>query len=142
MIARVFLWILVMALVGCASQQEKALIEAAGKGDVARMRHLIDQGADVNAVALDDWTPLTRAASNGRIDAVRLLIASGSDINKGSGDLSPLFFAADGGHVAVVRLLLEHGAKLTFPDAVRKKFLHDVESFGDPELLKLLTGQL
>ena|SRR5882762_1993421 len=94
MIARVFLWILVMALVGCASQQEKALIEAAGKGDVARMRHLIDQGADVNAVALDDWTPLTRAASNGRIDAVRLLIASGADINKGSGDLSPLILCS------------------------------------------------
>jgi ankyrin repeat protein len=142
MSARVFLLILMMAFMGCVSQQDKALIEAAGKGDVEGMRHLIDRGADVNVVALDDWTPLTRAATNGRIDAVRLLIASGADVNKSSGGLSPLFFAADGGHVAAVRLLLENGAQLTFPNAVRKKFLDEVGSYGDPELLKLLASQL
>lgn len=142
MSVRVFLLMLMVALTGCASQREKALIEAAGKGDVEEMRNLIDRGADVNVVALDDWTPLTRAASKGQIDAVRLLIASGANVNKTSGNLSPLFFAADGGYVAVVRLLLEHGAKLTLPNAIRKKFLDEVESFGDPELLKLLADQL
>jgi ankyrin repeat protein len=142
MSARVFLLMVMMALMGCASQQDKALIEAADMGDVEKMNHLIDNGADVNAVALDDWTPLTAAASKGRIDAVRLLIASRADVNKSRGGLSPLFFAADRGHVAVVRLLLENGGKLTFPNVVREKFLHEMESFGDPELLKLLAGQL
>ena len=63
-----------MALVGCASQQEKALIEAAGKGDVARMRHLIDQGADVNAVTTEGLTPLHMAAQNGNIAIITLLL--------------------------------------------------------------------
>jgi ankyrin repeat protein len=142
MSARACLLVLMMALAGCASEQDKALIVSAGRGDVEEMRRLIDHGANVNAVALDDWTPLTRAASGGRIDAVRLLISSGADVNKPNGDLSPLFFAADQGHVAVVRLLLDNGGKLNLPNAVRNMFLRDVERFRDPELLKLLAGQL
>jgi uncharacterized protein len=133
---------LVMVVSGCTSQHDRALIEAAGDGDVARMRHLIDGGADVNVVALDSWTPLTIAASNGQLGAIELLVASGADVNKTVAGLSPLFFAARKGHVAIVRFLLKKNAKLTFPDAGRKRFLADVWSFDDPELLRLLEGQL
>jgi ankyrin repeat protein len=133
---------LLAILVGCASEQDKALVVAAGKGDLVEMRRLIDRGANVNTVALDDWTPLTRAADRGGVEAVRLLIASGGDVNKPSGDLSPLFFAADGGHLAVVRLLLENGARLNLPEAGRQRFLQDVASHHDPELVKLMAGQL
>lgn len=139
---RACLLVLMMTLVGCASDQDKALVNAAGTGNVEEMRQLINRGANVNAVAFDDLTPLTQAAKVGQVDAVRLLIVSGADVNKPSGDLSPLFFAADKGHVAVVRLLLENGAKLNLPGVVRNKFLSDVESYHDPELLKLLAGQL
>ena len=121
MTVRFCLWALLMSLAACASQPDKALIVAAGSGDVAEMRRLIDRGANVNAVALDDLTPLTHAADRGHIEAVRLLIASGADVNKASGDLSPLYFAADSGHVAVVELLLENGAKLSLPEIVRYK---------------------
>lgn len=133
---------LMMLVGGCASRHDKALIEAAGRGDVEGMRHLISGGADVNAVALDDWTPLTRASANGRLGAVELLVVSGADVNKGVGGVSPLFFAARKGHVAVVRFLLEKNAKLTFPSVDRESFLTEVRSFNDPELLRLLEGQL
>jgi ankyrin repeat protein len=110
MIARLFLLALTLILLGCGSKEDKALTTAASNGDVEEMRRLIDRGANINAVVLDDLTPLTVAAKRGRIDAVRLLIASGANVHKPSGDLSPLFFAASNGHVAVVRLLLESGA--------------------------------
>jgi ankyrin repeat protein len=142
MSARLCLSALLMTLVGCASEQDKALIAAAGGGDVAEIKRLVDSGANVNAIALDDWTPLTRAADRGRFEAVRLLIESGADVNKPAGDLYPLFFAADNGHVVVVKLLLENGAKLNLPEADRNRFLHDIESHHDPELVKLLAGQL
>src|SRR5579872_1363375 len=135
---RVVLLVLMMFLGGCASKQDKALIEAAGEGNVERMRQLIGGGANVNVVALDDLTPLTNAAEKGQLDAVKLLIASGADVNKSVGGLSPLFFAARKGHVAIVKFLLKKNAKLTLPNVVRESFLASVRSFGDPELLKLI----
>jgi len=139
---RVFLLALTMFLGACASQQDKALIEAAGDGDIERMRQLINGGADVDVFALDSWTPLTIAASNGRLDAAKLLVQSGADVNKSVAGLSPLFFAARNGHVTVVQFLLEKNAKLTFPDVNREKFLAEVKSFNDPELMKLVADQL
>lgn len=106
------------------------------------MRRLVGHGASVDAVALDDWTPLTQAAESGALDAVRFLIASGANVNKPSGDLSPLYFASDKDHIEVVRLLLKNGAKLTLPEAGRSRFLQEIKNHHDPELLKLLAGQL
>ena len=138
---RALLLALTIFLGACASQQDKNLVEAAGDGDVERMRQLIDGGADVNTVALE-WTPLTNAARKGRLGAIELLVASGADVNKGIAGLSPLFWAARDGHVAVVRFLLQKNAKLTFPDVNREKFLAEVKSFNDPELMKLVADQL
>ena len=133
--------IMTMALAGCSSPKERALVEAAGAGDIRQLRELIDSGTDVNAVALE-WTPLTQAAYAGQLDAVKLLISAGADINKPIGDLSPLFFAASRGRVEVVKELLQRGAKLNLPDANRKKFIQDVEKHQNPELNTLLARSL
>ena len=82
------------------------------------------------------------AASNGQLAAVKLLVQSGADVNKSVAGLSPLFFAARKRHVTIVKFLLEKNAKLTFPDVNREKFLAEVKSFDDPELLRLLKDQL
>jgi outer membrane protein assembly factor BamB len=57
------------------------LWEAARAGDTARITEALDKGADVNAKARYDVTPLFFAAMNGRLEAVKLLISRGADLN-------------------------------------------------------------
>ena len=63
---------------------------AAGRGRstnvkaCARIRALIDAGADVNAAEPDGTTPLHWAAYGGDVEATRLLLAAGAVANSGN----------------------------------------------------------
>ena len=57
------------------------LLEAAGKGDVAAVRALLEQGADVEADNGRGGTPLYVAAEQGRAGVARLLLERGADPN-------------------------------------------------------------
>ena len=54
----------------------ESLWEASRAGDTARITAALGQGADVNAKARYDVTPLIFAAGNGRLDAVKLLLVA------------------------------------------------------------------
>jgi ankyrin repeat protein len=54
-----------------SSDLEKMLIEAALYGDVDKISLLIERGANVNGIALDGWTPLSRAADAGQSERLR-----------------------------------------------------------------------
>ena len=90
----------------------ESLWEAARAGDIARITAALDQGADVNAKARYDVTPLIFAAGNGRLEAVKLLLARGADVN--AQDTFYRSSAADmagtNGHVDVVLYLVQNGA--------------------------------
>jgi uncharacterized protein len=109
------------------------LNEAAWRGDVAAIRQLVDEGADVNAVDDMGATALHWAARGGhrpgphpcrvedpaRPDVIAALLALGADPNvqdrrpKGFGrssGWSPIFVAVDHGQFESARVLLEHGA--------------------------------
>jgi ankyrin repeat protein len=65
------------------------LLYASVEGHLEVVRHLIDQGADVNvsksfheALAVPGVTPLHGAASAGHLEVARLLIASGARLDK------------------------------------------------------------
>jgi ankyrin repeat protein len=132
--------VMLMTVVGCASAQDKKLIDAACRGNVDEIEKLIADGANVNAVALDDWTPLTCAADNGQVNAVQVLLSAGADINKRRGDLTPLCYAALRGHVATTKLLTEKGAKLSLPEAGRQYLLQRIRT--NPEIVRLIADQL
>jgi PQQ-like domain/Ankyrin repeats (many copies)/Domain of unknown function (DUF3471) len=76
---------LLASLVVTAGQGSQAanesLWEAARAGEIARITAALAQGADINAKARYDVTPLIFAAGNGRLDAVKLLVARGADVN-------------------------------------------------------------
>src|SRR4051794_33131591 len=75
--------LLTVALVlGQGSQEaNESLWEAARAGDTARITAALSQGADVDAKARYDVTPLIFAASGGRLEAVKLLLARGANVN-------------------------------------------------------------
>jgi len=84
------------------------LFEAAGTGDLDRVKQLARDGALVNwADAKNGLTALIFAAANGHVAVVQCLVKElNAAVNQAdkNGD-TPLLFAAQGGHIAVVRCL-------------------------------------
>jgi ankyrin repeat protein len=140
MIQRLITLLLVL-LTSCGMNDEKvkALIEAAGDGNVHEMSLLIDRGANVNGVALDGWTPLTQAAAAGQLDAVRVLLAHGADINRAGNTVTPLHYAIFKGNLEVARFLVQNGARLKLDPVVEKSFLDRVRSYKNDELMNLVA---
>ena len=73
---------------------------------------LLDVGADVNSIGLDEESMLIRMSRNGNLAAVELLIDRGADILKtdSTGRLA-IHFAAHLGHTSVVDFLLKNHPK-------------------------------
>jgi bla regulator protein BlaR1 len=91
----------------------EVLVRLAEKGEIERLRKLLDSGVDVNTVAPGDGTALIGAARGGRLDTIEFLLDRGADPNVVCrGDGSPLIAAAEGGHVAIVSRLLAAGANI------------------------------
>ena len=63
------------------TEKDHALFQAAAGGDLAAVRHFLDDGADADVTNEEGWTPLMAAAQKGHMDIARLLIAHGANIN-------------------------------------------------------------
>jgi hypothetical protein len=104
--------------------RQQRLVEQTADGElVARL--LAEPGVDPNAAAsvsdghgdVDPYTPLTRAAELGHLEALRLLLEAGADPSLADGDgITPLMVAAAHGQLEVVRLLLARGAAVDAVD--------------------------
>jgi ankyrin repeat protein len=91
-----------------------ALMACSITGDLARVRWLLERGANVNAQAEDGYTSLSQACWNGRLEIVRELLGHGANVNATltiRGDTS-LMSASQQGHLEVVRELLGRGANV------------------------------
>lgn len=95
-----------------ALQLGDVLQRAARVDDMHTMKSCLAQGAKVNGVDQNGWSPLHRAAFKGHLESVRLLLAHGARVDSvdGSG-YTPLLRAVEAGHVEVAMYLLSHGAK-------------------------------
>ena len=89
------------------AEEPSALFVAAYRGNLAEMRRLIDEGADVNAATADGSTPLHAACQEARTEAVRLLISSGARADPRQWDgITPLLIACELGHALCARELI------------------------------------
>jgi ankyrin repeat protein len=120
-----------------------SLHNAAGDGDVARLRLLIERGDArylLSTFDRDRRTPLHHAADGGHREAAQLLLDAGADPNL----VEELFYtaislAARRGDLDMVKLLLAGGADPTL-DAGWQQSALDVarRHAGNPELLECL----
>ncbi|MBW3623074.1 MAG: sigma-70 family RNA polymerase sigma factor [Armatimonadetes bacterium] len=94
---------------------------AAAKGDIERVRELLDEDpslanrvSDYNSYYIGCGAPLKNAAATGHIEVVQLLLERGADPNLPEEGIAPrghaLYSAVANGHYEIAKLLLEHGA--------------------------------
>ena len=89
------------------------LMDAASRGDVARLSAALEQGAESDARDERGTTPLMVAAEHAHVEVVRALLAAGADANaEREGGITPLMHAAASGNAGIARLLLEAGARV------------------------------
>jgi len=95
------------------------LTEAVKTGNLAAVRTLVSEGADVNARSGDGSTPLLWAAHRSNVDAARALVAAGAMVDAANDfGVTPLLHASRMGDAAMVDVLLQAGAdpSLRHPD--------------------------
>jgi len=89
------------------------LSEAIDADDTARVKFLVNHGADINKRDLQGYTPLTSAARQRYSDLVKLLLDLKADPNERDGNgMTPLLEAIMRNDVPSVKLLLAHGANI------------------------------
>jgi uncharacterized membrane protein len=117
------------------------LLRAAEKGDTARVRELLEEGADVGARDTSySNTPLHWAAYAASVSVAELLIKHGADVNsRNRYGWTPLHYAACGGYRDVVKLLIKSGADVNAREVAACTPLHVAISCGpNYEVVKLL----
>lgn len=97
---------------GCQqSDNNAALLDAAQKGDLAKVERLLKRGADINAVDDEERTPLILAAFEGHIQVVKALVLAGAklDVREKKYGNTALMLASIRGDTEVAKLLLARG---------------------------------
>lgn len=106
--------------------------------DIHAIKSCLAQGARVNGMDQNGWTPLHRASFKGHLESVKLLVSHGAqvDLVDGSG-YTPLLRAVEGGHVEVAMYLLSHGAKASLK-GLKGKVSCDVDFSSELEPFRLI----
>jgi uncharacterized protein len=88
------------------------LIQAARRGNLAKVQDLLARGVNVNTIDPNDTTPLLYATQAGHGDIVRVLLEYSADVNSSrkSGGLTALMLAASCDRLEILQQLLAAGA--------------------------------
>ncbi|HEY7393821.1 MAG TPA: ankyrin repeat domain-containing protein [Gemmatimonadaceae bacterium] len=126
--------------VPAAPPRAQALPEAAAKGDIATVRKLIAQHADVNAAQGDGMTALHWAAERGDLALTQVLLSAKANVKATTriGSYTPLHVAAKSGSGPVVKALLKAGSDPNLMTASGASPLHLAAEAGDPDAVNAL----
>jgi len=102
-----------------ARDREAELIQAAARGDRARVEALLAEGVNPNRPSALRWgeRALVHAVDRGDVELVRILLEAGAHPDLGGNGYTPLGLAALRGHGRIARLLLRAGADVDLKGA-------------------------
>ena len=115
------------------------LVREARNGNLAAVRALIAQHADVNVASEDGTTSLHWAARADDLELTKALLAAGANPKTANRyGITPLFLAAKSGNASTTAVLLKAGADPKAALAEGENVLMAAARTGNPEVVKLL----
>lgn len=120
---------------------ETALMVAAGGGNLAVVKFLLDYGANINQKSIEGSTAIMPAISQGKTDVVKYLISKGASINykiTSGFRFSPIQLAAQLGYTEIVRELINGGADVNLIAGDGTTPLISAACKGHVEIVQLL----
>jgi beta-lactamase regulating signal transducer with metallopeptidase domain len=125
-----------------ASAQDIALVDAAGAGDLARVRELVGAGAAIAAAVAGVGTALIAAARHGDAAMVKTLLALGAHVDVAvDSDGTALIAAAAQGRLPIVELLLAAGARVDAVSSYDESALISAVRGGHIDVVRRLVAQ-
>ncbi|MEW6351666.1 MAG: ankyrin repeat domain-containing protein [Thermodesulfobacteriota bacterium] len=122
-----------------ARERRKAFIAAAARGDLAAIKKLLEEGADVNGADDSQRRALPCAAAKGHLKVVRQLLEKGAVLSATDQDgLTPLMNACEEGRFETVEFLLEKGADVNAQTRYGSTALRKAIENQHPQIVKLL----
>lgn len=116
-------------------RSDELLATACFRGEVERVRDMLDHGAATNARGENMTSALHWAISMGHVEVAELLIKRGADVDARSSDGStPLHVSAKEGDFETAEFLLEHGASPTLCNSSGQTPLQIALEFADDEV--------
>jgi len=126
---------------GLGAEGETAvdLADAAMRGDVARVRSLIEAGVDVNGFGRDGTPALHWLVRVDDLETARTLIDAGADVMLPNRyGVTPQYLAAFNGNAAMLKVLLDHGADPNAADPTGETTLMTATSAGHADAVRVL----
>lgn len=122
--------------------QDKALLEAVEKGDLAGINASLAEGADINTKRdYREDTPLMKAAIQGDSEIVKALLSKGAKVNERSiFGQTALMYAAIEGKEDVTKMLIESRADVNAKDERERTALIDASYNNYPAIVKMLIS--
>jgi ankyrin repeat protein len=108
------------------------LATVASRGDLNRVRAMVNRGAFIDARTTDGWTALHHAVFNQAESVVRFLVASGANCNAiTKSKQTPLHIACTKPDLVIILLLLEGQALVNPKDNVFSLFFESLLSIHE-----------
>ncbi len=124
-----------------AAEAVPPLVEAVKTGNTQRVRALVKQGADVNAVEPDGMTALHWAVRANDGDTAQLLIRAGANVRASDRyGITALTLAAVNGNASVIESLIRAGADPNTATPEGETALMTAARTGRPEAVKVLVA--
>jgi ankyrin repeat protein len=132
-----------VALMVSAQVSDTRVANAAQRDDIAAVRSLLAEKADVNGAQGDGSTALHWAAFKGDVALVNVLLKAGANLKATTriDGVTPLFMACKGGSAPVVDAMLKNGADANETNSNGTTALMIASAAGSADVVKLLLDR-